>query len=408
MEATIGSSSTLNCSVSNIGNADLSLVWSSSAVSGWEMGFASPPPTLVSYHESSFFFLAKAPEGGEEGSLLVTLRVIATHSNQTVDATVSVTLMAADSAFATVTSLHDDDHDLLGTSVGKSSVISMNVKNIGNVDGTWIPSGTAQDSNGESSDNWDIECDDENGLTLSAGQSKEISCSFRPLDDSERLVLDVRIIMVPVSSSHHVGSDDGITMQASVERNIESSGLFAGMSSRTVGIIVVVSVLLLLVVGIRFRRVNRGVGEGEMLIAPGSFASPDSGDRRTEALDIGIKANELASGTVADGEIAAAIAQSATILPPVGISPLHEPKSKHSSTVSGGLPTGLPPVLPKGLPPLPAPPAPATLKASPVAPKVPPPAADFDIPPLPPSGLPAGWTMEQWKHYGKEWLKRQG
>ena len=408
MEATIGSSSTLNCSVSNIGNADLSLVWSSSAVSGWEMGFASPPPTLDSYHESSFFFLAKAPEGGEEGSLLVTLRVIATHSNQTVDATVSVTLMAADSAFATVTSLHDDDHDLLGTSVGKSSVISMNVKNIGNVDGTWMPAGTVQDSNGESSDNWDIECDDEDGLTLSAGQSKEISCSFRPLDDSERLVLDVRIIMVPVSSSHHVGSDDGITMQASVERNIESSGLFAGMSSRTVGIIVVVSVLLLLVVGIRFRRVNRGVGEGEMLIAPGSFASPDSGDRRTEALDIGIKANELASGTVADGEIAAAIAQSATILPPVGISPLHEPKSKHSSTVSGGLPTGLPPVLPKGLPPLPAPPAPATLKASPVAPKVPPPAADFDIPPLPPSGLPAGWTMEQWKHYGKEWLKRQG
>ena len=27
-------------------------------------------------------------------------------------------------------------------------------------------------------------------------------------------------------------------------------------------------------------------------------------------------------------------------------------------------------------------------------------------PPLPPSGLPAGWTMEQWKWYGHEWLKK--
>ena len=160
--------------------------------------------------------------------------------------------------------------------------------------------------------------------------------------------------------------------------------------------------------GIRIRRVNRGVDEGEMLIAPGSFASPDSGDRRTQALDIGIKANELASGTVEDGEIAAAIAQSATILPPVGISPLHEAKSKRSSSSSGGLPRGLPPLLPKGLPPLPTPPAPTIPKASPVAPTSPPPAADFESPPLPPSGLPAGWTMEQWKHYGKEWLKRQG
>ena len=408
MEATIGSSSTLNCTVRNTGNALLSLVWSSSAVSGWEMGFASSPSTLDSYHESSFFFLAMAPEGGGEGSLLVTLRVIATHSNQTVDATVSVTLMAADSAFATVSSLHDDDHNLLGTSMGKSSIISMNVKNIGNVDGTWKPTGTAQDSEGVSSDNWQIECDDEDGLTLSAGESKEIACSFLPLDDSDRSVLDVRIVMVPVESNHHVGSDNGLTMQASVERDIESSGLFAGLSTRTVGITVGISILLLLAVGIRIRRVNRGVDEGEMLIAPGSFASPDSGDRRTQALDIGIKANELASGTVEDGEIAAAIAQSATILPPVGISPLHEAKSKRSSSSSGGLPRGLPPLLPKGLPPLPTPPAPTIPKASPVAPTSPPPAADFESPPLPPSGLPAGWTMEQWKHYGKEWLKRQG
>jgi hypothetical protein len=28
-------------------------------------------------------------------------------------------------------------------------------------------------------------------------------------------------------------------------------------------------------------------------------------------------------------------------------------------------------------------------------------------PPLPAAGLPDGWTMEQWKHYGQQWLDRQ-
>ena len=28
-------------------------------------------------------------------------------------------------------------------------------------------------------------------------------------------------------------------------------------------------------------------------------------------------------------------------------------------------------------------------------------------PPLPPEGLPAGWTMEQWEHYGQQYLDGQ-
>ena len=29
-------------------------------------------------------------------------------------------------------------------------------------------------------------------------------------------------------------------------------------------------------------------------------------------------------------------------------------------------------------------------------------------PPLPPDGLPAGWTMEQWEHYGEQYLSSMG
>jgi hypothetical protein len=31
-----------------------------------------------------------------------------------------------------------------------------------------------------------------------------------------------------------------------------------------------------------------------------------------------------------------------------------------------------------------------------------------EAPPLPAEGLPEGWTMEQWKWYGAEWLASQG
>ena len=31
-----------------------------------------------------------------------------------------------------------------------------------------------------------------------------------------------------------------------------------------------------------------------------------------------------------------------------------------------------------------------------------------DVPPLPESGLPDGWTMDQWRWYGKEWLAKYG
>ena len=30
------------------------------------------------------------------------------------------------------------------------------------------------------------------------------------------------------------------------------------------------------------------------------------------------------------------------------------------------------------------------------------------MPPLPAGGLPSGWTMEQWKHYGQQWLEQNG
>ena len=48
--------------------------------------------------------------------------------------------------------------------------------------------------------------------------------------------------------------------------------------------------------------------------------------------------------------------------------------------------------------PMAAPPSPEPAAVPSVAPPV------SAGPPLPPEGLPAGWTMEQWEHYGQKYL----
>tara|TARA_Y100001934_G_scaffold199652_1_gene235379 strand:- start:672 stop:857 length:186 start_codon:yes stop_codon:yes gene_type:complete len=52
--------------------------------------------------------------------------------------------------------------------------------------------------------------------------------------------------------------------------------------------------------------------------------------------------------------------------------------------------------VPAGRPPVPVPAAPPPVVQQAIS------------PPLPPGGLPAGWTLEQWQHYGAEWLRRNG
>ena len=51
-------------------------------------------------------------------------------------------------------------------------------------------------------------------------------------------------------------------------------------------------------------------------------------------------------------------------------------------------------------------PAPAVETPEPAAPQVV--DAAPEAPPLPAEGLPEGWTMDQWKWYGAEWLAKQG
>ena len=162
----------------------------------------------------------------------------------------------------------------------------------------------------------------------------------------------------------------------------------------------------------RLKKSGELTDSGEELVAPDAFVNPDHlGTRRSDALDIGQSVNELASGEVSSDEIAAALAQSLDIpspvpqaLPPAGLPPTGMPPRGLPLPMPAGMPpAGLPPKALPQLPlPMPAQPIPAPIPVP--APVTPAPAAG---PPLPASGLPNGWTMEQWQHYGQQWLDRQ-
>ena len=166
-----------------------------------------------------------------------------------------------------------------------------------------------------------------------------------------------------------------------------------------------VSVLIITVVIIGGAIISRRVKNSgslddnvaQMVLADTYGVLPDVGSRREKALDIGVSQDEMTSGEVSKEEIAAALAKSMadqftpppTVnlpppgMPPAGLPPIGMPPKAQ-------IPPGMPPVIPKPTTQAPAPP---TSNAQ-------------NGPPLPPTGLPAGWTMEQWNAYGHMWLEK--
>jgi len=69
-----------------------------------------------------------------------------------------------------------------------------------------------------------------------------------------------------------------------------------------------------------------------------------------------------------------------------------------AATFDAAVPAALPPATPAPMAPMP------DMNAQPVA-AAPAPAPVQTGPPLPASGLPPGWTMEQWAFYGEKWLE---
>ena len=170
---------------------------------------------------------------------------------------------------------------------------------------------------------------------------------------------------------------------------------------------------LVLVIGVIFaRRIKNSApkdNSGEELVTPDAHSIPDDGLRMQAVMDSVVGQDSLASGGVSAEEIADALAKSIPRLPIPGTPPV-VPSGRPPSAMSPGMPAV---VVPQGRPPAKTSTqlidntTTGNIQGSTVS--------DTSLgaqplpmpPPLPPTGLPPGWSMEQWQHYGHQWLAQQ-
>ena len=391
--------------VRNTGNTNLILNWSHGlAPDGWMVGFAKPTVYLEPREEKVVRFglvaPAQTPAGVDTFELLI--NVNASNGGRYVEASQMLSVDVASSTYGNLTAADTRDGIFEGVPRDGGRVETFLIRNDGNLPLSGELVGTVVDKNGVESTGWEVSLSPSSVSDLAVGESVEVLVTLTPGDDVERgsstFYLNLTTESVPISS---------IQRTASVEISTGSTGLFNVLPPAVSVSLVSVLLVLGVVLARRMKRSGEIDKDDPGVVAPNAHERPDTdGERRDKALDLGTSIDDLTSGEVSDQEIAEAIMQSMD-LPAV------------PAAVPQGLPpSGMPPKtkVPKGLPPLGMPPqpvvpvAPAPLPTplpAPVPSPVPAPAVQQG-PPLPPSGLPAGWTMEQWRHYGHEWLRRQG
>ena len=392
--------------VKNTGNTNLGLTWTHGlAPDGWSVGFANPTVYLEPREEKVVRFGLVPPPQTEvsDNAFEILIQVNATNSGRFVEASESVSIGVLPSTFGNITSQKDGEGLLQGISRTDGRTETFIIRNDGNVPLNGDLTAVLLDKEEVERQDWSITVDPSSVGELAVGATLEVAVTLSPLDDVER---GASQLLINLTTSE--GQISTLEQTVSVEIAEGSSGLFNILPPAVSGAIVAALLLGGVVLARRMKKSGELEDDGTSLVAPNTHANPDMlGERRDEALDLGSAVDELTSGEVSDEEIAQAIMQSMDLpsmpaavpqgLPPSGMPPAAVPK--------GMPPAGMPPTPSKALPALPTP-APVPQPAPVVAP-IPSPAAQQG-PPLPPGGLPSGWTMEQWQHYGHEWLNRQG
>ena len=399
--ATVGLWSSYSLWINNTGNSGLILNWThSEPPAEWKIGFDSAPNSIEKLESTEVAFAVFAPNGTQVGDINSTIlvRVIGTYYNSTVEAQIDLQLEV-------VPTLHfgveiSDDSNFQDIPRGQDGSIGIMVTNLGNSPGGGAVTARIVDGDGIIDDDWVLEYE-EAIPQLSPGEIHEFTIFVMPKDTAGTGLRTVEVTIVgQADSGIIVTTTEDMSIGVTAEVSQSSFDLYSLVPFEAfIAIIVILPIIA--VVGIRRLRskAKTYLDDAETLVSPGVHTTQDNvGDRRAEALMEDVENNEdLISGGISDGEIQAALIQSIGGLPPPGPTPI---------------PSGLPPVpgeLPEGLPPLDLPPVQKPAVAPPQAAFEPAESTSPNIsPPLPPEGLPAGWTMEQWKHYGAEWLLRQG
>ena len=359
--------------IENAGNSAINLVWSSSlAPDGWEVGFADPPTYLDPRESVELVIGIKSPANEPASNSAFNLGIYATIDNgfETLQVAATYPVMVQSGAYCVI-EYDEDTRPLLGIERGGSNSQKVLVRNIGN-----MPL-NANLSTQLDAANWDITLSEGAISGLAVGESKEIEITVESTENTD----------AGIESLEFTCGSSSVELEVSVQNSQAQGGLFGILPMWAASSIIA---LVILVGAIFARRIKNSAptdNSGEELVAPDAHSIPDDGLRMRAVMDSVVGQDSLASGGVSAEEIADALSRSIPSLPVPGtppVVPLGRPPS--------ALLAGRPPVdIPQGRPPAAA----VQIPHTPLG------------PPLPLTGLPPGWTLEQWQHYGHQWLAQQ-
>jgi len=373
ISVTIGDYGYTEIDVMNSGNVDLLLTWSFGTLpDDWSVGFASTAAAgIVKGGETSVLLSLSVASGtppGPGGTLTLIIDAQTMDGGKQIQRVVELGVVIEPSLWVSL-----DTNTRVEISQGTASEVNLTVTNSGNVACDVALTHIAPDGLA-------VDLADTSIMGLSIGESRIV-----PVTISSDKLRGLQTITFNATGTSLSGDQisSGSTpaeLEVMVAGDGQKDGIAGildalGLPAWTIAIVVIFVAALLGLVILRLRRTDP-MSMVDSYMSSGDILGAQE-ERRTAALDVGGSVDDQTSGTVSDAEIAAALAQSQPSL--------------SLPDLPGAVPMGLPPApaqLPAGLPPAPAPVA-------------------ID-PPLPPEGLPDGWTLEHWKHYGDEYLRRTG
>jgi len=375
ISAAIGEYGLAQIDLNNIGNVDLLLSWSFGTLpDGWQVGFASTAAGgLVKGGSTSVTLSLTVASGaapGPSGTLSVIIDAETLDGENQFQKVAELGIIVEPSLWLTF-----DTETRVELSQGTQGMANLSITNSGNIacDVELIV---------ESPEGLAIELESDTLLAVGVGETRVLS--FTMQSDELRGLQEVIFSgnAIPLNGESLLSGNESATLEVMVTGDGQSDGVAGileslGLPSWSIAVLALVIVSLLGLVILRLRRMDPSISRGEELLSPGEILGAQE-TRREAALNIGGASDDQTSGAVSAEELATALSQSQ---PKLSLPPIPGAKA--------AVPAGLPPApaaLPAGLPP----------------------ALPQNGPPLPPGGLPPGWTMEQWQHYGQEYLERTG
>ena len=348
----LGQSGNFDVSVRNAGNVPLYLQWTiGSLPEGWIGGFQSLIPSELDMNREALVTVGLELPGNlpiglmdEDMSIIVEAT---TPGSELVVHTFTLDIEVLPSVWVEI---YSDPIYLNDVPTGSESDFLITVTNLGNA-----PSGVQFEVS--ELDGWSLNIEQMIIDSISAGESIEFTLSAKPSSSSSPGLMSFTLFANSTDDGNTNSLTNGeLELEVSRARDNACNGISCilvaiGLPSWALAVIFIFLLVILGVTLVRMRNdsVSLLSPEEELIPAGSALHSGTQTERREVALETG-SAGEVLSSAISEDEI--------------------------SSVRASSLPSlSLPPVPPGAMP-------------------------------LPPSGLPDGWTMEQWVAYGHLWYEQ--